>query len=309
MPRQPWPPCGARRACAPALMQARRPTQRASRRAKRQAEDVADAGNSQRPATRARGGAERPTASTGTSRPRRWVGLAEGLADSRPAGAADSGFAGGAGGFGRGSGHGAVAVGGLPRHSPRSSDGVIPSDSLVGAIVEDGGGGGEEDEEVQESAMFQHCFSGHRNMSSSAQVALMGPRSEFVVSGSDDGRVFIWERGSGQLVNLLAANEGAAAVVAPNPMLPMLATAGNDTVVRLWAPTAERPAALADAEQVMRRNAAELAEGAAPAPGPPLWLNMLGPAALAAAELHPRHPRARAGGRAGHQPHVRCSIM
>lgn len=73
----------------------------------------------------------------------------------------------------------------------------------------------------------------------------------------------------------------------------------------LWC-QAESPAALADAAAVMRRNAAELAEGAAPAPGPPHWLNMLGPAALAAAELR---PRARAGGRAAHQPHVRCSIM
>lgn len=71
---------------------------------------------------------------------------------------------------------------------------------------------------------------------------------------------------------------------------------------------ADTPAALADANAVMQRNAAELAEGAVPAPGPPLWLNMLAPAALAAAELGGR-PRARAGGRGGNQPHVRCSIM
>lgn len=70
----------------------------------------------------------------------------------------------------------------------------------------------------------------------------MGPRSEFVVSGSDDGRAFIWDRCTGRLVNLLAADEGATAVVAPNPVLPMLATAGADTIVRLWAPTVRLPA-------------------------------------------------------------------
>jgi WD40 repeat protein len=65
----------------------------------------------------------------------------------------------------------------------------------------------------------------------------MGPRSEFVVSGSDDGRAFVWERDSGRLVNLLVADEAACAVATPHPALPMLATAGSEGVVRLWAPT------------------------------------------------------------------------
>jgi len=77
----------------------------------------------------------------------------------------------------------------------------------------------------------------------SAQVALMGPRSEFVVSGSDDGRAFVWERDSGRLVNLLVADEAACAVAAPHPALPMLATAGSEGVVRLWAPTVRTKAA------------------------------------------------------------------
>lgn len=69
------------------------------------------------------------------------------------------------------------------------------------------------------------------------QVALMGPSSNFVVSGSDDGRAFIWERASGRLLNLLAADESAATVAVPNPVLPVLATGGSDAIIRLWAPT------------------------------------------------------------------------
>jgi len=68
---------------------------------------------------------------------------------------------------------------------------------------------------------------------------------------------------------------------------------------------AEQPAALADADAVMRRNAADLADGAAPAPGPPLWLNM----ALAPAALRPRALAGLVPRRVGQQPHVRCSIM
>jgi len=49
------------------------------------------------------------------------------------------------------------------------ADAAAASDSLVGAIVEDGGGGAEE-EEVQESAMYQRRFTGHRNLSSRMQA-------------------------------------------------------------------------------------------------------------------------------------------
>ena len=72
------------------------------------------------------------------------------------------------------------------------------------------------------------------------QVALMGARGEFVVSGSDDGHVFVWDRASGRLANMLRApGEAADAPVlcaAPHPLQPVLASAGQEHVVRLWAP-------------------------------------------------------------------------
>ena len=40
----------------------------------------------------------------------------------------------------------------------------------------------------------------------------MGLRSEYVVSGSDDGRIFIWCTRSGALVNVLAGEQGASCV-------------------------------------------------------------------------------------------------
>lgn len=58
------------------------------------------------------------------------------------------------------------------------------------------------------------------------------------MSGSDDGHIFVWERCSGSLVALLGSGAGNASVscVAPNSSLPMLASCGQEPVVRLWTP-------------------------------------------------------------------------
>ena len=38
-------------------------------------------------------------------------------------------------------------------------------------------------------------------------VAYLGPKGEYVLSGSDSGDIFLWEARSGRLVHLLAADE------------------------------------------------------------------------------------------------------
>lgn len=47
-------------------------------------------------------------------------------------------------------------------------------------------------------------------------------------------------------MKVLAADEDVANCVQPHPHLPVLATSGIDTVVRLWAPTVSRQAFLID---------------------------------------------------------------
>jgi hypothetical protein len=103
-------------------------------------------------------------------------------------------------------------------------------------------------------------------------VNFMGPRSEYVVSGSgkiftsfallclalpcfallclclalphhacapDDGKVYIWSSATGKLVNVLDnADEQVVNVVASHPVEVMLATSGIDNDVKIWAPTA-----------------------------------------------------------------------
>jgi len=40
-------------------------------------------------------------------------------------------------------------------------------------------------------------------------VNFYGPKSEFIVSGSDCGNVFLWEKNSEKIVNYFKADEGS----------------------------------------------------------------------------------------------------
>ena len=68
------------------------------------------------------------------------------------------------------------------------------------------------------------------------QICLMGSRDEFVTSGSDDGRIFIWSRHTGRLVNILTSDDQSVAAVVAHPSMPVLASAGSEPTIKLWSP-------------------------------------------------------------------------
>lgn len=65
--------------------------------------------------------------------------------------------------------------------------------------------------------------------------------NDYVLSGSDCGHVFIWDRYSAKLVMLLEADHHVVNCIQPHPFLPMLATSGIDYDVKLWAPIQDEP--------------------------------------------------------------------
>ena len=92
----------------------------------------------------------------------------------------------------------------------------------------------EEEAMGPEARGYRMVYRGHRNDRTVKQVSFYGSRSEFIVSGSDDGHIFVWEREAGRLVQLLHADRiGAVNCLEPHPNLPMLATSGleNDAKV------------------------------------------------------------------------------
>ncbi|VDO00697.1 unnamed protein product [Rodentolepis nana] len=82
-----------------------------------------------------------------------------------------------------------------------------------------------------------HVYRGHRNSDTVKRVNFYGPNSEYIVSGSDDGFIYIWDRHSEGVVQWLCGDlTFAVNAIEPHPYLPMMITCGCDNNVKLWAP-------------------------------------------------------------------------
>ncbi|XP_034174083.2 DDB1- and CUL4-associated factor 6 isoform X1 [Osmia lignaria lignaria] len=85
--------------------------------------------------------------------------------------------------------------------------------------------------------------------------------NDFVMSGSDCGHVFVWEKDTARLCMLLEADQHVVNCLQPHPYLPLLATAGIDYDVKLWAPINEESSFDEKfAEDLKKRNAVMLEE-------------------------------------------------
>lgn len=60
--------------------------------------------------------------------------------------------------------------------------------------------------------------------------------NNYVMSGSDCGHVFTWDRRTGELVMLLEADSHVVNCLQPHPTLPYLATSGIDYDIKLYTP-------------------------------------------------------------------------
>ncbi|XP_032665670.1 DDB1- and CUL4-associated factor 6-like isoform X2 [Odontomachus brunneus] len=84
---------------------------------------------------------------------------------------------------------------------------------------------------------------------------------DFVMSGSDCGHVFVWERDTAKLCMLLEADHHVVNCLQPHPYLPILATSGIDYDVKLWAPVNKKTDFDEKfAEDLKKRNAVMLEE-------------------------------------------------
>lgn len=56
-------------------------------------------------------------------------------------------------------------------------------------------------------------YSGHCNVKTVKDANFFGLQDEYVVSGSDSGHVFIWDKKTSQLVNILKGDEDVVNVI------------------------------------------------------------------------------------------------
>lgn len=76
-------------------------------------------------------------------------------------------------------------------------------------------------------------------------VNFYGPKSEYIVSGSDCGNIFLWEKESEKIVQYMQGDVGGVVnCLEPHPLLPCLATSGLDHDVKVWLPTRNEPTPL-----------------------------------------------------------------
>ena len=81
-------------------------------------------------------------------------------------------------------------------------------------------------------------YKGHCNAKTVKDVNFYGLNDEYVVSGSDSGHIFIWDRKSTQLVNILEGDGEVVNVVTGHPHEPMIAASGIDSTIKIFSPDA-----------------------------------------------------------------------
>ena len=79
-------------------------------------------------------------------------------------------------------------------------------------------------------------YKGHANVKTVKDVNFFGLDDEYVVSGSDDGNLFIWDRKTTRLVNILEGDGEVVNVLQPHPYETMIAVSGIDSTVKIFSP-------------------------------------------------------------------------
>lgn len=87
------------------------------------------------------------------------------------------------------------------------------------------------------SNRFRQRFVGHCNMQTDIKEAqFLGHDDSLVACGSDDGRIFIYEASTGACIRTITADEDIVNCIQCHPSLPILATSGIESVVKIWSP-------------------------------------------------------------------------
>lgn len=95
-------------------------------------------------------------------------------------------------------------------------------------------------------------YQGHRNSRTSIQQAIFWG-DDYVMSGSDCGRIMVWEKDTARLMMGFPADERVVNCLAPNPRNYVLASSGIDYDIKLWSTQALREGPLQVSDEEMKR--------------------------------------------------------
>ncbi|XP_057773219.1 LOW QUALITY PROTEIN: protein ALTERED SEED GERMINATION 2 [Salvia miltiorrhiza] len=104
-------------------------------------------------------------------------------------------------------------------------------------------------------------YVGHCNTGTDIkQASFIGQRGEYVASGSDDGRWFIWEKKTGRLLKMLHGDDAVVNCIQCHPYDCVIATSGIDSTIKIWTPNSRVPSNVAGEEGPEPSNVLEAME-------------------------------------------------
>ncbi|ELW67243.1 DDB1- and CUL4-associated factor 6 [Tupaia chinensis] len=86
--------------------------------------------------------------------------------------------------------------------------------------------------------LVKMVYKGHRNSRTMIKEANFWG-ANFVMSGSDCGHIFIWDRRTAEHLMLLEADNHVVNCLQPHPFDPILASSGIDYDIKIWSPLEE----------------------------------------------------------------------
>ncbi|XP_063377846.1 DDB1- and CUL4-associated factor 8 [Cydia fagiglandana] len=113
----------------------------------------------------------------------------------------------------------------------------------------------DKDNPNKETNGYTHKYSGHRNSATFKGVAFFGPKSQYVVSGSDCSHIYIWEKETEAIVQWMEGDIGGVVnCIETHPRSPVLASSGLDKDVKIWVPSSQEEPTYAGLEKIVREN-------------------------------------------------------
>lgn len=106
-----------------------------------------------------------------------------------------------------------------------------------------------------DGADFVHKYEGHRNCATVKSCDFYGPKSEYIMSGSDCGNIFFWDKNTEAIVQYMRGDEkGVVNALVGHPQFPFLATSGLDSDVKIWVPSCEKDPEMKDLKRIVSKN-------------------------------------------------------
>ncbi|ONK79878.1 uncharacterized protein A4U43_C01F11300 [Asparagus officinalis] len=91
---------------------------------------------------------------------------------------------------------------------------------------------------AKDAESMPRVFKGHRNCDTVKGVNFYGPNCEYVVSGSDCGRIFIWRKKDGELLRAMEGDKHVVNCIEPHPYTTAIASSGIENDIKIWTPNA-----------------------------------------------------------------------